>query len=157
MNQKKCWKKKSILFPSIPAFSQKAEYLPQALSSLRGLRGAPEVPPLCRETSVSRTANVGTVGMNGLMETPLRSHLVALLDQFSHQKQCCSSFILYLFYCFWTRLLMSFQYFQWRKRHQQTIIMVILTSIEYLPPQHRKLRILWFLFQNYCSHSCRDL
>ena len=29
------------------------------LSSLRGLRGAPEVPPLCRETSVSRTANVG--------------------------------------------------------------------------------------------------
>ena len=29
-----------------------------ALSPLRGLRGAPEVPPLCRETSVSRTANV---------------------------------------------------------------------------------------------------
>ena len=27
---------------------------------------APEVPPLCRETLVSRTANVGTVGMNGL-------------------------------------------------------------------------------------------
>ena len=38
----------------------------RALSSLRGLRGAPEVPPLCRETSVSRTANAGTVGMNGL-------------------------------------------------------------------------------------------
>ena len=37
----------------------------RALSSLRGLRGAPEAP-LCRETSVSRTANVGTVGMNGL-------------------------------------------------------------------------------------------
>ena len=36
----------------------------RALSSLRGLRGAPEVPPLCRETSVSRTANVGTVGKN---------------------------------------------------------------------------------------------
>ena len=32
----------------------------RALSSLRGLRGSPEVPPLCRETSVSRTANVGT-------------------------------------------------------------------------------------------------
>ena len=32
----------------------------KALSTLRGLRGAPEVPPLCRETSVSRTANVGT-------------------------------------------------------------------------------------------------
>ena len=38
----------------------------RALSSLRGLRGAPEAPPLCRETSVSRTANVGTVGMNRL-------------------------------------------------------------------------------------------
>ena len=38
----------------------------RTLSSLRGLRGAPEVPPLCRETSVSRTANVGTVGKNWL-------------------------------------------------------------------------------------------
>ena len=38
----------------------------KALSSLRGLRGAPEIPPLCRETSVSRTANVGTVGKNWL-------------------------------------------------------------------------------------------
>ena len=38
----------------------------RALSTLRGLRGVPEGPPLCRETSVSRTANVGTVGMNGL-------------------------------------------------------------------------------------------
>ena len=32
----------------------------RALSSLRGLRGAPEVPLLCRDTSVSRTTNVGT-------------------------------------------------------------------------------------------------
>ena len=32
----------------------------RALSSLRSLRGAPVLPPLCRETSVSRTANVGT-------------------------------------------------------------------------------------------------
>ena len=38
----------------------------RALSSLRGLRGKPKVPPLCRETPVSRTANVRTVGMNGL-------------------------------------------------------------------------------------------
>ena len=30
----------------------------RALSSQRGLRGAPEVPPLCREDAVSRTANV---------------------------------------------------------------------------------------------------
>ena len=40
----------------------------RALSSLRGLRGAPKAPPLCRETLVSRTANVGTEGMNGLNE-----------------------------------------------------------------------------------------
>ena len=40
----------------------------RALSSLRGLRGAPEAPPLGRETSASRTANVGTVGMNGLKD-----------------------------------------------------------------------------------------
>jgi len=32
----------------------------RALLSLRGLKGAPEVPPLYLETSVSRTANVGT-------------------------------------------------------------------------------------------------
>ena len=38
----------------------------RALSSLRGLRGALKVPPLCREMSVSRTANVGTVGKNRL-------------------------------------------------------------------------------------------
>ena len=38
----------------------------RALSSLRGLRGAPEASPLCRETWVSRTANVGTVGKNRL-------------------------------------------------------------------------------------------
>ena len=41
----------------------------KALSSLRGLRGAPDVPPLCRETSVARTANVGTVGKNGLINS----------------------------------------------------------------------------------------
>ena len=28
----------------------------------------PTVPPLCQETSVSRTANVGTVGKNGLIK-----------------------------------------------------------------------------------------
>ena len=39
--------------------------LSERLTSL-GIRGAPKVPPLCRETLVSRTANVGTVGMNGL-------------------------------------------------------------------------------------------
>ena len=40
----------------------------RALSSLRGLRGAPKVPPLCWETSVSRAANVGTVSKNGLID-----------------------------------------------------------------------------------------
>ena len=37
----------------------------RALSSLRGLRGAPEVPIMPRD-AVSRTANLGTVGKNGL-------------------------------------------------------------------------------------------
>ena len=50
--------------PTVPAFNGDDSAL-RALSSLSGLRGAPEVPPSCRETSVSRTANVGTVGMNG--------------------------------------------------------------------------------------------
>ena len=41
------------------------------------------MPPLCRETSVSRTANVGTVGMNGLntyqheLETEIKKRLAA--------------------------------------------------------------------------------
>ena len=47
----------------------------RALLSLRGLRGAPEVPSLCRETSVSRTVNAGTVGKNGLR--PLRIRILS--------------------------------------------------------------------------------
>ena len=50
----------------------------RALSSLRGLRGAPEGPPLCRETLVSRTENVGTVGKNGLMRTCSTPYLVTI-------------------------------------------------------------------------------
>ena len=46
-----------------------------ALSSLRGLRGAPEVPPLCRETSVSRTANVD-VEMFGTISSPFIVHFI---------------------------------------------------------------------------------
>ena len=51
----------------------------RALSSLRGLRGAPEVSPLCRETSVSRTANVGTVGKNGLRKDGIPGNISTLL------------------------------------------------------------------------------
>ena len=40
------------------------------LSSLRGLRGAHEVPPIMPRDTVSRTANVGTVAMNGLRAPP---------------------------------------------------------------------------------------
>ena len=39
----------------------------RTLSALGGLRGTPEVPSLCREMLISRTANVGTVGKNGLI------------------------------------------------------------------------------------------
>ena len=56
---------------------------PKALSSLRGLRGAPEVPPLCRERSVCRTANVGTVGMNGLSGVVVPRG-ISLLDSCTH-------------------------------------------------------------------------
>ena len=39
----------------------------RALSSLRGLRGAPAVPPLCRETqSLGQQMLNATVGINGL-------------------------------------------------------------------------------------------
>ena len=41
----------------------------RALSSLKGLRGAPEVPPLCRETqSLGQQMLNATVGINRLME-----------------------------------------------------------------------------------------
>ena len=58
--------------PTAPTFAQNLKPLrddstPRALSSLGGLREAPEVSPLCRQTSVSQTANVGTVGKNWLM------------------------------------------------------------------------------------------
>ena len=43
--------------------AKKTEILTK-ISGSAPLRGAPEIPPLCRETSVSRTANVGTVGKN---------------------------------------------------------------------------------------------
>ena len=39
--------------------------LSERLTSL-DIMGKPRVPPLCQETSVSRTANVGTVGKNWL-------------------------------------------------------------------------------------------
>ena len=39
----------------------------RALSTLRGLRGAPEVPPLCRETqSLGQQMLNAPVGINGL-------------------------------------------------------------------------------------------
>ena len=47
----------------------------RALSTLRGLRGAPGVPPLCRETqSLGQQMLNAPVGINGL--TPLPGYLV---------------------------------------------------------------------------------
>ena len=51
-----------LLTHSCPPFQH---LLSERLTSL-GIMGTPEVPPLCREMSVSLTANVGTVGINGL-------------------------------------------------------------------------------------------
>jgi len=50
----------------------------RALSTLRGLRGAPEAPPLCRETQSLRqqmlelSCENAMVGTNGLRELPLQ-------------------------------------------------------------------------------------
>ena len=47
----------------------------RALSTLSGLRGAPEVPPLCRETQslgqhmLELSCENATVGKNGLIQT----------------------------------------------------------------------------------------
>ena len=43
----------------------------KALSTLRGLRGAPEVPPLCRETqSLGQQMKNAPLGINGLRVSP---------------------------------------------------------------------------------------
>ena len=48
----------------------------RALSSLRGLRGAPEVPPLCRETqSLGQQMLNAPLGINGLMLNDLAMYL----------------------------------------------------------------------------------
>ena len=57
----------------------------RALSSLRGLRGAPAVPPLCRETQ-SRTANVERNGGHKwvklrIVRLKLRTHVASSLDR----------------------------------------------------------------------------
>ena len=45
----------------------------RALSTLRGLRGAPEVPPLCRETqSLGQQMLNAPLGINGLMLVDVR-------------------------------------------------------------------------------------
>ena len=59
----------------------------RSLSSLKGLRGAAEVPPLCRETSVSRTANVGTVGNNGLNQEMFSQMCAASWTRIHTRKQ----------------------------------------------------------------------
>ena len=51
----------------------------RALSTLRGLRGAPEVPPLCRETQslgqhmLEHSCENATVGTNGLIKQAVRN------------------------------------------------------------------------------------
>ena len=52
--------------PTVPTFAVRE-------TNVFRQNGAPEVPPLCRETSVSRTANVGTVGKNRLRAKNLRA------------------------------------------------------------------------------------
>ena len=55
----------------------------RALSSLRSLRGTPEVPPLCRETQslgqhmLELSCENATVGTNGLIVPPLCRDMLA--------------------------------------------------------------------------------
>ena len=52
----------------MPTFLSLFQLSMRALSSLRGLRGAPEVPPLCRETqSLGQHMLNAPFGINGLM------------------------------------------------------------------------------------------
>jgi len=54
----------------------------RALSTLRGLRGAPEVPPLCRETqSLGQQMLNATVGINGLSANVSNDHYFLLQAQ----------------------------------------------------------------------------
>ena len=62
----------------------------RALSSLRGLRGAPEVPPLCRETqSLGQQMLNAPVGINGLKLikafTADCGNIVTLSEGWAHQ------------------------------------------------------------------------
>ena len=51
----------------------------RALSTLRGLRGAPEVPPLCRETqSLGQQMLNAPFGINGLMMSTLMKKMFAV-------------------------------------------------------------------------------
>ena len=53
-----------------PLKSLRVDSALRALSSLRGWRGAPEVPPLCRKTqSLGQHMLNATVGINGLQHT----------------------------------------------------------------------------------------
>ena len=77
--------KRFILTERVPKLNERCGgYLPscdriheifRALSTLRGLRGAPEVPPLCRETkSLGQQMLNATVGINGLIPCNIIIH-----------------------------------------------------------------------------------
>ena len=55
-----------------------------ALSTLRGLRGAPEVPPLCRETeSLGQQMLNAPVGINGLSDKSMEAIIKGWVIYFS--------------------------------------------------------------------------
>ena len=79
----------------------------RALSTLRGLRGAPEVPPLCRETqSLGQQMLNATLGVNGIYTTldyfsllPTWKILTGTLKLGSLWDRICWVFFLRI--CFW--------------------------------------------------------
>ena len=61
--------------PQVPSLEPlRVDSALRALSTLRGLRGAPEAPPLCRETqSLGQQMLKAPVGINGLNPTNITS------------------------------------------------------------------------------------
>ena len=81
--------------------------LSERLTSL-GIMGAHEVPSLCREMSVSRTANVGTVGMNWLRGATVAAvaglESIGNISSNKHHKLFIYSKIVFFYYIFVTGL-----------------------------------------------------
>ena len=73
---------------------EKRKCLLRTLSTLRGLRGAPEVPPLCRETqSLGQQMLNAPLGINGLINW---NHIISSKSQENIPNSCMHELIIRL-------------------------------------------------------------